>query len=400
MRTTRLLYIGQDTTLSDFVNNIAEHCNAEWKAETAGSQDTALAYLETNQYDIVVADASHKIEVSVAFLETLQKRWPRLLRYLITDATQARDMAALFEAAHRVLPRPTNPGILAKQLQGAINLRELLTNDQLQARITSIKSLPCLPETYQQLVSELQSGEVSIKKVADLVGRDAAITAKLLQVVNSAFFGLSNQVADVFHAVNLVGLDTVRSLVLSAGVFEEFKGVNIPNSSVDEIYRTSVSVGTKSRLLAHTFGLDPRTIENAFLGGMLHDIGRLLMARCFREEYGHVMDLVTERSIPVYQAEEEILGASDAVIGAFLLSLWGIADPIVEAVALHYKPSNYANPVLGPLTAVHLGWAIDADERMGLKFNESSSVDTEYLKALGMDGQVEAIRGLCAGAVT
>lgn len=400
MPTIRLLYIGQDTILSDFVTHIAEHCGTEWKGDHTDSHAEALTCLETNNYDIVVADASCTMETAVDLLATLQERWPRLLRYLITDATQAGDMAALFEAAHRVMPRPTSSSTFAKQLQGAIHLRELLTNDQLQARITSIKSLPCLPETYQQLVSELQSGEVSIKKVADLVSRDAAITAKLLQVVNSAFFGLSHRVADVFRAVNLVGLDTVRSLVLTAGVFEEFKGVNIPHSSVDEIYRTSVSVGTKSRLLAHTFGLDPIMIENAFLGGMLHDVGRLLMARCFGEEYGRVMDLATRRSIPVYQAEEEVLGASDAVIGAFLLSLWGIADPIVEAVALHYKPSNNANPVLGPLTAVHLGWAIDTDERMGLKFNESSSVDTDYLKALGMDGQVEAIRGLCAGAVT
>jgi HD-like signal output (HDOD) protein len=125
----------------------------------------------------------------------------------------------------------------------------------------------------------------------------------------------------------------------------------------------------------------------------------LIMAKYFRTELDQALTLSRQKNISLTVAEEEIMGVSDAAIGAYLLSLWGLSNPIVEAVALYHQPSRCPSPAIGPLTFVHLGWAMADDERRNVKDEKNSSVDTAYLEALGLRGQLPALRGYCAGAM-
>ncbi len=141
-------------------------------------------------------------------------------------------------------------------LNNSFRLYQLLSNKELRDRISSVGSLPSQPEIHSQILKELKTDNTSVKKVADLISKDVGITAKLLQMVNSAFFGLPSHVESVQHAINLLGLDTVQSIVFSAGVFSQFKDPKLPGFSFESIYSQSVSVGAKAQLIAHAFDLD------------------------------------------------------------------------------------------------------------------------------------------------
>ncbi|MEW5796513.1 MAG: HDOD domain-containing protein [Candidatus Zixiibacteriota bacterium] len=399
MREVVVLYVGGDRSLVDFVQQIERYCGGGWRGETAAAGKEAIEACIGAQYDLVIAESSLVNPSVHELMGYLRENQPAALRYVVVDTADKSSMLRFFAEAHQVIARPVQTSALARQLQNALNLQGIFTNPQVKSRIGAIKSLPCLPQTYSRLTAELRSENSSARRVAELISVDAAITAKLLQVVNSAYFGMSRRITDVFHAVNLVGMSTVQSLVLSAGVFEQFQGVSFPQSSMDEIYQDSISVGARSRLLAHSFGLHPGAVEEALLGGMLHDIGRLLMAKCFADELKRAVEAAKERGLTLIAAEEQILGVSDSVIGAYLLSLWGLAHPVVEAVALHYRPRQCPAPVLGPLTTVHLAWAITHDEKRRIRSDRESSVDMDYLATLGIHGQLPALRAFCAGAV-
>jgi HD-like signal output (HDOD) protein len=400
MLKVRVLCVGVDQKLSELAQSLEGACGGEWEGAFAGSITDATEELGTSPFDILVVDASSSRESVVDFLATARNRWPDVLRYAITDTSDKSGVLQLMGETHQIIAKPWEPQELVKQLRNAHNIRQSLADEKLRARISGIKTLPCLPATYNQLVTELHRKDSSPSRVADLISEDAAVTAKVLHVANSAYFGLARRVDDILQAVNLLGTDTVQSLVLSAGVLSQFESVDIAGSSIDEISSSSARIGAKSRLLAHSLGLQKRAVEDSLLSGMLLDLGRLLMAKYFHSEMQLVVEAMKQHQLPLQKAEQRVLGTDSAAIGAYLLSLWGMADPIVEAVALHRKPSECPEPVIGSLATVHMAWAIDNDERNTIGDDSESSVDSDYLTSLGILEQLPMIRGFCAGAIT
>ena len=398
MNRVSALYVGNESALVDFFTRIDQNCGIGWTGASVADRASVGEFLSNNECDLILVDADLNGSDGYDLLEQMRREHPAILRFVVADPNKKQEMVRLLTVAHQAIARPYKIEGLCRQLKNGIGLHNLLSSDALTARISAIQSLPCLPETYSKLTAELANDSASAKRVAELVSADAAVTAKLLQIVNSAFFGLSRRVEDVIHAVNLVGFDTVRSLVLTAGAFDSFKGLNVPDSSIDEIYSASLNVGARSRLLAHSFGVHARDTEDSLLGGMLHTIGKLVMAKYFREELIEALELCRETRISLSAAEEKVLGVNDAAVGAYLLSLWGLSNPIVEAVALYQQPSRCSEVVLGPLTFVHLGWAMTDDERRRVRDEKDSSVDNDYLEKLGLRGQLTALRGYCAGA--
>jgi putative nucleotidyltransferase with HDIG domain len=297
--------------------------------------------------------------------------------------------------AHQYVTKPCKPQTLEMMLQNSLGLRRLLTNEALHSRIAKIGSLPSPPAIYNQLVGELQSETANMQKIANLIRQDVSITAKLLQIINSAYFGLPTHVESPLQAVNLLGLDTVKSVVLTAGVFSQFDDPRLPEFSIDQIFNHSIAVGTSARHFANAFGLERRQSEDSLMAGMLHDIGKLVMLTEFKEELSLALKLSERESIRFYEAERRIFGVTHADIGAHLLSLWGLSDSILEAVALHATPNLAPSPMVNVLTAVHLANAIDHDQRSLTNDPMSTYADMAYLKGLGIAGQLPFLRTLC-----
>ncbi|MBU8932575.1 MAG: HDOD domain-containing protein [candidate division Zixibacteria bacterium] len=399
MSTNRVLLVGGDQGGLGNLEQLLAALPEGWNTQTLSNSDEALTALDEAEQNIIVSAMQLPGMNGAELLKEAADRHPGVLRFLVSDQG---DKAAIQQSAgfvHQFVAAPFEPDTLRKTLENSLGLHQILSDEEICYRIAAVGSLPSPPKLYSELTTELRSDTANVTKIADLISQDVGIVAKLLQTVNSAFFGLSSRVENISHAINLLGLDTVKSLVLSAGVFGEFEDPHLPGFSIEDIYKRSTIVGAKARLLAHAFGSDRRMTDDALLAGMLYDVGKLLMLSYFQVEYHQALSLSDEKSIPLYQAEREVLGACDATLGAYLLSLWGLPDSILEAVALHYEPRKAPNPMINATAAVHLAYATDYDETHNIRKEEDSVADMEYLSKIGVADQLPNLRYFCTGAV-
>jgi HD-like signal output (HDOD) protein len=220
------------------------------------------------------------------------------------------------------------------------------------------------------------------------------MTVKVLQLVNSAFFGLRRHMSSPAEAAMLLGLDTIKTLVLWIHVFSNFTCRPVRGFSIERLSEHCLRAGLLAREIARAEAQDARTQEEAMTAGLLHDIGRLVLATNRPDLYEQAHAAAVEQSIPLSQAEHALCGTTHAGMGAYLLGLWGLPFNIVEAVALHHNPQNCGSTAFSPLTAVHAANALLYEGCVEPNSPQLSSLDTNYLAAMGLVPRVEAWRAL------
>jgi putative nucleotidyltransferase with HDIG domain len=225
-------------------------------------------------------------------------------------------------------------------IERACKLRDLLKNERLKKIVAGIKNLPSLPVLYSLIVAEMHSKDVSLKKVGHIISQDVSMSAKILQLVNSAFFGLPQKIADPQQAAIYLGIDTLKALVLSINVFSSFtEESELFWFSLGDMRKRSIMVGRLARDIARDETDDAKVAEEALIAGILHDVGRLIMLK-IPEQCRMMMDFIERTGCDLVDAEYTVMKTSHAELGAYLLGLWGISDNVVEAVAFHHNPSK------------------------------------------------------------
>jgi HD-like signal output (HDOD) protein len=244
---------------------------------------------------------------------------------------------------------------------------------------------------YLKIQNELASPDSSINRVADVIEQDPAMTAKILQLVNSAFFGIPQQISNPATAVNLLGLDTVQAVVLSAHAFSQFD--KVPSCiDLERMWHHNTLVGNLSHQIAKAEGSDNQTCSDAKVAGMLHDVGKLVLLTNLPEEYVRLHELATELKGNLSELERLEWGATHAEVGAYLLGLWGLPESVVKAVALHHSPSDRPGEAFSAIPAVYAANAF-AHEFM---ISENEPADTLENDKLGnLDVRLSAWRKRC-----
>jgi len=395
---TKVLFVDSQSDLTSFIREFPVNNEQSWESKQVRTAFDAYKLLDNESFDVIVGELQLPDQDGADFINEVARKYPGTVRIILSSATDRETIMRTARNIHQFIAKPCEATTLGKVLSNSLSMRKLLSSEELHRRIAAVKTLPSPPEVYNNLVELLQSDNASMKQIADLISRDVGITAKLLQMVNSAFFGLSTHVESPRHAVTLLGLDTVQSLVLTAGVFEQFDVSGIGGISVESIHNRCVAVGSSARLIATAFGFNRRPTEEALMAGMLHDVGKLVMLSSFRDELQRSVELSNEERIPLWQAQKEIVGVSDAEIGAHLLSLWGLPDSILEAVALHYHPQGAPHPMLNVLTSVHIAYALNHDQTDDAKDLSLSALDMDYLSTLNLTDQLQSIKNLSMAA--
>ncbi len=399
MQENSVLFLGfNDSTDGDF-SRLQSEISKVRLVESAQDTMTFPAEFEVSSIDVVVCNGNLPSGDEVEQLKKVSELFPGAVRILIADPSNKQLIAKSADYIHRVVPPTIKAVDLETLLSNSIQLHGILSNKKIRERVSSIKSLPTSPDLYKKISKELCSEHASIQDITELINKDISTTTKLLQLVNSAYFSLSKPVDSVFHAINLLGLDTVKSIVFAAGVFGQFKDPKIPGFSIEAIYSNSMNISARARLIAQVLALNGIGPENILMAGMLHDIGKLMMIGYFQDELRASVVLSKEKKIGLNKAQKEIMDVDDAEIGAYLLSLWGLPDSILEAVAYHYRPSQIKQPMINTLTTIHLAYAISLDERNNIRDDKESAVDFDYVSTLGLQDNLQNLRMLCPGAV-
>jgi len=201
-----------------------------------------------------------------------------------------------------------------------------------RAEVIGQKNLPTIPTVLARILQLVDGEGASGKQLIEVIEHDQALTGKMLRLANSAFFGQSRRVATIPRAVVLLGFSTVRNLALGVKVWDAL-GHGISRVRLEELWTHGVAVATATKMLAARLRAgDP---DEAFTAGLLHDVGRLVLAMRFGDEYGGAVGGVAQ-SEPVEPIESGTFGVDHAEVGGWMLEAWSLPPGIVEAVRLHH----------------------------------------------------------------
>jgi len=388
----RVLFVDDDPSLLRGLQRMLHPMRREWDVRFAGDGREALNILAESPFDVLVSDMRMPGMDGAQLLDEIIERYPDIVRIVLSG--QCNEEAALRSvgSAHQYLSKPCDANTIISTITRACALRDLLGQPSLKKVISQVRALPSLPTIYVELVSMLRSPDTSIRDIGRLIARDVGMSAKILQLVNSAFFGLCQHVSSPDQAVSILGLKTIRALVLSVQLFSRFKRDKLTSFPLEKLSNHSMATGGLARMIALAEKQNQHMVDDVFMAGLLHDTGKLVLAESVAEDYATVLDAARKDGLQLWEAERQILGATHAEVGAYLLGLWGLPDPIVESLAFHHSPSSCVHQEFTPLVAVHVADAFEHEELSGEVDGPIPRIDAAYLETLGLSQRLDAWR--------
>jgi HD-like signal output (HDOD) protein len=396
----QILFVGADAeTASDLQERIAR-TNLSWGTDFVQGGDEALALLDQKHFDAVVTD-DHLVDFNgFRLLDSIQERYPSARRLIVCELSHPKAGLNGVGSAHQCVPKPWDADTLRATLERNFALSVWLSNPTVRTLVQRMKVMPSPPDLYFEIVRALRSPEVDLERISTRAAQDVAMTAKLLQLVNSAVLGLRYKVTNVKDAISFLGLETTRSLVLLAHTFSYCSRTEASGFSIERLWRHSLATASLTRRIAREQKGSPDFVDECFLAGLLHDIGELLLAVNLPREYSEV--IAKSRRAPAsgggkpsWQIELEMFGATHAEIGAELMAIWNLPLTVVEALALHHQPSKVLSQGFSPLAAVHVADALECELSPTGGVPEGNVVDLEYLHDIGLADRLEAWREAC-----
>ena len=388
----KILFVDDEPHVLQGLQRMLHPMRKEWEMSFVGGGKAALALLEEQPFDVLVTDMRMPEMDGVQLLAKVKKEFSEVIRIVLSGYSDHRMVLMSVSLAHQFLVKPCDPKTLVSAISRASSLRDLLSNSALKQLVTQISSLPSLPTIYVQLEQVVHSEESSINYIAEIISRDVGMTAKVLQLANSAFFGLPRKINSPEEAVLFIGLRALQALILSAHIFSEFKNISHFNSFLNNLWLHSQATSGIAKVISQQETRDKTIHEHASTAGLLHDCGKLILADNFPDEYEQALALAGQERIPLWRAEEKIFGAHHGSIGAYLLGIWGFPSQVIEALAFHHQPNSFPQDQFNVLTAIHVANAL---EQEGRTFGEEEiTIDEDYLSGLGLSGRLAEWRVL------
>jgi len=435
-RNLRVLFVDDEPKVLDGLRRMLHPMRDQWDTSFAPGGPEALAILARRPFDVIVADMRMPKMTGAELLQAVRRGYPTIARLVLSGQASHKTILAAVTQTHQYLPKPCKSETLRHVLGRLSALRELLVSERLRGAITGLQCLPSHPSRHRRFVEGAQSPDTPVELLGQIVARDLAMSAKVLQLVSSAFFGQPKQGLGPEEAVSFLGLDIVRALACSHDVFRPLRdGRSVP--LIETLSRHSLLVAQIAKAIAQDAGAQVELVQQAYVGGMLHDIGKLLLTAELPQEVASKppdtaawkphYDQAVPGGAAGEGAEVEPGGRQAAIecglensrlgdlpghgeIGAYLLGLWGLPDPVVEAVAFHRQPSRSGlraavnrgletsapgASAFSPLAAVHAAEALVRNSERHAGTGLPAGLDAGYLGAAGLLERLPTWQQIC-----
>jgi len=387
MKKRTILFVDDEKNVLQGIRRMFRGMRDSWEMSFAESGPEALDILSKNKMDVIVSDMRMPGMDGAALLTEVLNRFPEVIRIVLSGHSDIEMVVKSVLPAHQYLSKPCDPEKLKSVVERALKLKEVIGNESVKTLVSQIKSLPTVPKLYQEVVEELKSEDASLQKVGELISKDVGMSAKILKLVNSSFFGFCRHISSPGQAVTLLGIDVIKSLILSVHIFSIFDSKKVPNFSLEMLWEHSIATAGIAKKIAEAENRDKEVAEDSFIAGLLHDVGKLVLATVFTERYNEILDRVRKENRLVWEVEHEMLGTSHAEIGAYLMGLWGMPDRIIEAIAFHHAPYT-PDKEFRVLTAVHAANVIEHEQNIIHEEYARPQSYVDYLKTLGLLHQI------------
>lgn len=308
----------------------------KWKMTFVEGGIEALEIMEQDKPTVLISDMRMPGMNGLELLENVRERHPEVVRVMLTGQSDKDLYQKAMGISHHFFWKPTKFETFKELLERIHDLDTILHNSKLVQLIGRLTSLPSLPVLYIRLTDLLEKTDIDSNQVAKVVSEDIAMTVQLLKLVNSALFGISRKIVNLQEAVSYLGLDTIRSFALAQHLFSQCNNELFKRFKLDQLWTHSLCVAIQARQRASQISQSTQARQDAYVGGILHDVGKLILASFLPESYQEVLDETEKSNRSQSEVEVERLGADHASIGAYLTCLWGMPRTITEAVAFHH----------------------------------------------------------------
>ena len=373
----RLLFVDDEPILREVYTSLGQTLGHGHEIQTAGSGQEALKLLSHKSFDIIVSDLAMPGMDGMEFLNMVVRDYPESARIVVSGFADRLKVAECLTIGHRFFNKPLNFKNLSGLLKRICKYSYLVSNERVRRMVCGNGALPTPPETYLRLTDALNSPYADMEDVGKIVEQDPGLSTKLLHIVNSAQFGISRQIVTPTEAVQILGIEVLKALMLGVKAFGFYDENPFVKATFKDLWSHSLEVAVRARKLAVFEKLSTEACEECFLAGLLHDIGKLILAANAENQYKLVLELSRKASLHLHQAEVGIFSCTHAQIGAYLLALWGVPDSVIRAVEHHHSLSKATIEGFDPLIAVHVAQNLQPDRKKQLDLTLLRSVGLE-----------------------
>jgi HD-like signal output (HDOD) protein len=346
----RVLFVDDEPMILGGLRNALRKQRSKWDMVFVESGEAALAAFEQAPFDVVVTDMRMPGMDGAALLQKVRERYPQAARVILSGQASSDDMLRAMGAMQQFLSKPCDVVELCDVVERLCRVQALLTSEKIRAVVGSLQSLPSFPGSYTELTAVMELPNSSLADIGAIVKRDAGLSAKVLQLANSAYCGNAQPTASVQSAVRHVGLSVIKALSLSTHVFSEFSTTSLNHPLLTSLPDRSLMKAE----LASSFAASDKRADEAFTAALLLNIGQIVLARCYSAQYLPILELAASSGRALHEVEFEQLGVTHAEVGAYLLGVWGLPFTLVELVACHHAPALLTLTPNTVLNAVHV----------------------------------------------
>jgi HD-like signal output (HDOD) protein/CheY-like chemotaxis protein len=394
-----IMFVDDEPHVLDSLKSLLRKQRKEWQMTFVQGGEAALQELLAVSYDVIVSDMRMPGMDGATLLSRVLEDYPHIVRIVLSGQTEQEVSRRMVHVAHQFMSKPCDGRELQQTIERACNLQTLLEHPSLRQAVGKIGQLPIKPAIYSELILLLANPNSSIADAAKVVERDIGTSSKILQVVNSAFFGLSQRVGDIKTAVSYLGLEMVKMLTLSIEMSQSHANTPpCPGFSLDAVQEH----GMLSARIARRLLTDKVKAQDAFAAAILQDTGLLVLMGRLPEVFRKIVDEAHASGRSIHQVETEILGVTHAEIGAYLLGIWALPYSIVEAVAHHHTPQGAGSLGWDVVGAVHVASSLAAELAPCSPAGHTGpgiTLDLDYLTKLGVADNLPAWKAIAANEV-
>ena len=391
----RIMFVDDEPNVLSGIKRMLWNRRKQWRMEFIESGALALERLAQEQFHVLITDMRMPVMDGATLLEKVRELSPSTVRIVLSGHSGENNILRTVRPAHQYLAKPVDKEALENVIEKALTLTGVLAHPALAGLLAKVEVLPATPQVFGQLLAEMESGNCSLDKVGELIGCDMGMTVTILKLVNSAFFRLPHKVATATQAVSLLGVETIKSLVLSYQLFTSSYLNLLEPFSMARLWSHSLNTGALAKAIAQCENWDQDRVDEAFLAGMMHDVGKLTLMTVAGEHYGRVVDRVRQGEGLLHEIESIELGATHGEAGAYLLGLWGFDSSVIQAIGLHHCLRRSIGESIDLLTMIHVADGLEHEMVVINPDYRKPELDMEYLEKVGAAERVQVWTQAC-----
>ncbi len=394
----RILFVDDERKLLDGLRRLLRSHRREWDMQFAEGGAQALEMLQEAPTDVVVSDMRMPGMSGADLLETVRQRYPATVRLILSGQCDKSSVLKAVCPAHQFLSKPCDAELLKNTICGVSSLRNKLKNDAIRSRVSSIVCLPCQPQVIADLRDACENGNTSIETLAEIASRDIGVTAKLVQLVSSSFFGSPQRVSGGAAVVKLLGTDVMRPLVLETEALQPLDASPRAVELLTLFNRVHEAIVVAAMKIGKAEGLSESRLRRLQLAGRLMNVGMLVLATQDIDFYLSLLEKAVRHNLTLPEVEREVFQASRDEVGAYFLALWGVPRDVIDVAKHVLAPSKAPadDPEIVEEAAILHVVGCVMDESLSDLIGRPKECDRDFFEQQGWTERVAKWQDLCS----